>query len=424
MKKTLFQYGTDNNKFIVGIYIYIISYISTINYWAVNFGDNNVIRMGFYGIIIFSVVIHFLYALEGKKICVLFLVYFFYLAWCTLSFLRTESTSLEAIYPYVILPLIMISSSFFLKAIDYKFLLKIIITSTTFLSFLSIYEYVTHSYILYRPGDEYRAFRCKVFADSCLSLGCQLAIGVILCVSMARYTKKKSLYIVSAINLTGLLFTQSRGPLVGCFVGLVLIFLYDSIIRKKLYRIFLSGIIFVLLVVIFLVLANSILLAVDNPIILRILSIFNWTSDFGNIERLYKWKIYLNIFKEAPFLGKGIGFVDANPNGVTESGILQQLVEIGIIGTSLYYYFVVLILKKGWNYTKTQNMSDNYLVIGLIAACVCVLTENIVLQIFDNTIIGTLFWIFISMIREIVRSNMKNSEVFQQNTGPPSNGKE
>ena len=113
---------------------------------------------------------------------------------------------------------------------------------------------------------------------------------------------------------------------------------------------------------------------------------------------------------QSPIIGHGIGYVDNSRYGVTESGIIQQLVEIGILGTVLYYSFIIKILKYGDKYAKCNPNGEGYLIVGLIAACVCVLVENCVLQIFDNTIIGTLFWLFLSIIWFVSEGEIKRKK--------------
>lgn len=390
--------GPVNNKWCIFVLIYILFYISTINIWFIKLEADNIPRIIYYSIIVTGIVLYFWDILNKQYIFRFFLLFFLYIFYCFFCIFLAEQSSLEAAYPYIILPSIMLSGYSLLKRVDLIFLTKCIAIASTVIVPLTMYEYFTKSYLLPMENDPYVVFRSRVFADSCLSLGCEYAIGALLCIAIWKKTKHKIWFIYGVLNIIGLLLTQSRGPLVGCLVGIIILAWYDTWINKAFRKSFFAGIIILFIIITFIVINSFGLITFDNPFISRIMSIGNWSSDEGNIGRLFKWRTYLEIFLQSPVIGHGIGYVDNSRYGVTESGVMQQLVEIGILGTVIYYSFIIKVLQCGYKYMKCNLDGEGYLIAGLIAACVCVLVENCVLQIFDNTIIGTLFWIFLAII--------------------------
>lgn len=402
--------GLVNNKWCIFVLIYILFYISTINIWFIKLGANNIPRIIYYSIIGTGIVLYFWDILKKQYIFRFFLLFFLYIFYCFFCIFLAEQSSLEAAYPYIILPSIMLSGYSLLKRVDLIFLTKCIAIASTVIAPLTMYEYFTKSYLLPTENDPYVVFRSRVFADSCLSLGCEYAIGALLCIAIWKKTKHKIWFVYGILNIIGLLFTQSRGPLVGCLVGIIILAWYDAWINRTSRKLFFMGTIALVAIIIFMIINSFGLITIDNPIISRIISIGNWDSDEGNIGRLFKWRAYSEVFLQSPIIGHGIGYVDNSRYGVTESGIIQQLVEIGILGTVLYYSFIIKILKYGDKYAKCNPNGEGYLIVGLIAACVCVLVENCVLQIFDNTIIGTLFWLFLSIIWFVSEGEIKRKK--------------
>jgi hypothetical protein len=82
----------------------------------------------------------------------------------------------------------------------------------------------------------------------------------------------------------------------------------------------------------------------DNFFVKRILSSTDLTSA-GNDDRLYLWKIGFDVFTDGPILlGKETGLytnitsnIAGTTGGIVESGLLQQLVNFGLIGTIAFY---------------------------------------------------------------------------------------
>jgi O-antigen ligase len=89
--------------------------------------------------------------------------------------------------------------------------------------------------------------------------------------------------------------------------------------------------------------------------------------------RVWIWNIALQKFWESPLIGHGIGAASMlNSEAGTHSGVLTILVNVGIVGASLFFYAVIWSLHKHWFYMKkaTSQMGKWYytfMFIGLIA---------------------------------------------------------
>lgn len=250
-------------------------------------------------------------------------------------------------------------------------------------------------------------FRATLFARSYLSHG--LVMGVISIIELHNYfTKRKKKWIVFYFLCAGsILFTSSRGPLVATFSGSVIYLLnYRKSIRLT-KKVFLASAFLIILLVVF----GYVILLTDftptNPtlsyFLTRIRNIFNWSGDGGNVGRIIRWTNYWNHFcSNNILLGSGVATAGSsrmtNIMGSAESGILKRLVELGIIGFSLYYYYVIDILvscikRQKINHNNSKRL--NRLCLSIIA---CILVDDITLQITEEIMISFLFWLFMSLL--------------------------
>lgn len=386
-------------SYLIPLYIFI--YLSTINYWRIIKGENSIERSLFLFVIVLGLVFEIARLLRLKKISSTEGLFFVYMLYCLFSYMLSSYSDLSSAYAYVVLPSLLLGYYYFHRKLNTEYVIIIFIVCSIFVSLLTIYEFVFNQYVLITPTSQYGAFRPKAYADSPLSLGSQLSVSVILCYTMYKKNNRKRFLLCAVLTFIALLFTQSRGPLVGCLIGLYVFYILNM---RRLGKGNNKGIIGLIIgigfILVFLLLVSSGAVSIqsNNVILNRLISITNWGTDAGNLGRLKKWGLYLRFFSESPILGKGIGFVTNSGNGVAESGVIQQLAETGVIGTVLYYLVVYKVLKKGTFVLKNKDTSKSITGIGLISACISIIIYNTVFQIFSSTIGGTVFWILLSII--------------------------
>ena len=130
-----------------------------------------------------------------------------------------------------------------------------------------------------------------------------------------------------------------------------------------------------------------------DTIIKRFGNTFN-SKESGNTARIMIWTYYLNEFIVSPYIGRGIAITSnlvtnnlSHFNGlftiaVAESGLLTRLVETGLIGTVLYYVFIIKCAKNSFKrkvYANNRLLNlNNILVIGVL---IIFFLEDIILQI-------------------------------------------
>lgn len=259
------------------------------------------------------------------------------------------------------------------------------------IAILSWYEYFSRSYIL---GGNFRqtimnayGFRAAVFTRSYLSHAIILAFFAL--IALYLYMKfKERFFLFSFVGQSvSILTTSSRGPLVALVISIIVFYILDRNrqgvhLSKKLITI-MSVLIFALFAWWFL---NSSFVTGNDTIdyfLYRTRQIINWTSDAGNLGRISIWKNTFSYIQDNVFFGIGpsqTGSWGSESIGVTESGWLKYLCELGVIGIAILIAFLASIIKLGVNQYKTAS-SQYKLFMILCFSCVTLLTiNNITLQ--------------------------------------------
>lgn len=350
----------------------------------------------------------------------IFLVFSMYIIFNALFL--TDITHLKrGIYEYIFYVSIYFATIGFLKNISLKQLTKIfeiLCYVSLFLSILTLIEYIRGvafistdgeiAYGTFISGYGY-TFRCKVFTRSYLSHGMVMGILSLINLYMYRINKGKRWLIFYILCIIAVLLTSSRGPLVATSIATA----YFMIDLEKLKRCKKSTLINSLLIgmgglsFIYMLFGNDI--TFENNTIMyfvsRIRNIFNWSGDAGNLGRMHRWETYWNYFKSHNMLfGSGVSVTGTSGcttlnMGTTESGILKRLVELGIVGTGLYYIFVSIAM-----YTPIKRLKSvkNEKITSLkklsIAVLLSVLIDDCILQITEEIMVSFYFWVFLAIL--------------------------
>ncbi|GEM_PF-4499402 len=225
------------------------------------------------------------------------------------------------------------------------------------ISVLAICEFFTGEYILsfrdteiamrsVRKENQFHFLRASVFSASYLHLGDYLCIGVVVSLYQIIVKKRYLMIIPAALSGVGILVTLTRASYVICgFVALATIMMLIRMNGTPDKKAVIIGIAAAFLAIV----ATWCLLDENMKLLLirRFQSIFDWSpNSSGNGGRVRRWKFFEGIWTESSKnLLLGIGISNAaygNAFGnVTESGLLENLVELGLFG-SLFYYGVLL----------------------------------------------------------------------------------
>lgn len=326
-------------------------------------------------------------------------------------------------YQYILYGMIVFAMYVFLNKKYMKKFLNYVIVFNVINSLICFYEYVARKnfipmdfgQIAYEGVEIYRG---RAFFGSFLNAGVVLSMTVFLalyfCISSykERNIKKMIMYIICiTIHLLGIFSTGSRGPLVGLLAGIAFFIVIYAIVisdnRKK--NIIFLGIAFAVGIMALLLILSIDASKIDNPttsfILHRIQTIFNWSTDPGNVQRIESWQFGLDLFKESPMFGAGIAATGAKgvgsfSLGVTESGVIKKLAEVGIIGFIIIYAQYAYIVKTSVStiIMKKYPLKQRIFILLLLSAVVSVFVEEFIYQALEAEVVAFYFWTFIALI--------------------------
>lgn len=247
-----------------------------------------------------------------------------------------------------------------LNFIQSKHEIKVILSALTFSSVLAaiygIFQYFSGD-IRAEGSTTYMIFASGMMFAAIFNLNLFLAV-----VSL----KKKIIYFTSLIlNILALIFTMTRGAWLA-FIGALLC---QSIFKER------KVLILTVVLSLILLLVPSIKERTQTIIDLKMHS---------NSERLCLWQSSINMVKDHPFLGVGLGRF---PKAYQEKYILEQAkerdlahahnnffhyaAELGIIGVMSFTYLLIAILRSCW--VSCVNTKDKYLSRVSFSGLLCVL---------------------------------------------------
>lgn len=335
------------------------------------------------------------------------------------GFIVTDSQHmLRGVYEYIFYVLIFFAMVPYIKRLryeDFNFIFRILGFVGLIMAFLTFIEFFKGTSFLtvldsYAEGSWVTGygytFRPKVFSRSYLSHG--LVMGIFSLFELHNYavTKNKKWILIYLLCLTAVIFTSSRGPLVATLVASVFYY-FNSPFAKRLTK--KQIISFSLLFVIAIILIYLILFSDWKPsnnivqyFLTRIRNIFNWTSDGGNVGRILRWEGYWNYYcNHNIWLGNGAATAGSSGlntiMGSAESGVFKRLIELGIIGFVLYYFFSLSIICTSMK-TRIKNVSIDNIKLISISIILCILIDDITLQITEEIMIAYILWFFMSVL--------------------------
>lgn len=171
------------------------------------------------------------------------------------------------------------------------------------------------------------------------------------------------LLIIETISIVAIIFLQSRGALISIIL-MYLFLLFSSINKKN-----------ILIPLVFTIIGSYIFINNFSSLFnQKAINPIAMLSDQSFNQRISYYETAIKIFKEKPFFGHGIGswkinsleYLDLNESSIivpyyVHNDTLQFLVEIGLVGTFLYLFFLFYIYKS-----FKENYNDDKLAIPIL----------------------------------------------------------
>lgn len=343
-----------------------------------------------------------------KNAAFLYIIYSFYIIINGFYFENPERFQ-SAIFYYIIYPLlsvVLMNKS----QLNLEKICKYTIVCTIPNVFVGLYEFVTQrnlfSSSVLKIGIDGN-IRPAGLTGSFISLPLALGVGGLICFYF-YYESKRSVYLLGFIlESIAIFFSMSRGPLVGYCIGLVILYISLAKEQSQRKKVIAVSLIILLLGILTAIVFSGITFSNDfvNRVLIRVRQIFVWdgsNGDASNVTRSNRWFYYLKLFSKKPVFGYGIGSTGSaianyqkTTMGVTESSIIKRLVETGMVGTVLFYTYLIVIAKSIVPSRNKKNMLSAL----FLSIIVMFISEHVVLQINEMLVPSILWWIFIGLIR-------------------------
>lgn len=135
------------------------------------------------------------------------------------------------------------------------------------------------------------------------------------------------------------------------------------------------------------------------------------TAEAGNIttNRTQIWSVTLDVIKDNPVFGAGIGAFDIaysrfDPSNGTErveqahNDYLQVLADAGIIGAMIGLFFLYSLFRHGRNSLKTPNLFRRGVALGALAGCFAILIHSLFDFVLHTTAISLTFLMLVALV--------------------------
>lgn len=328
---------------------------------------------------------------EYASVIALFIAFSAYILFDCFLKVSIECT-FRAVYEYIFYAMIIFALGYYFKRCNVEKVVHKIHMFGLIIVILSWYEYITKSYLVaHFQGDSLAlgnyGFRATVFTRSYLSHGIIIGFIALCAFYLFLRTNKKRYFASSIFCWISIFTTSSRGPLVATACALVGAFIINGYrtnkqINKRI-MIWIGICVAALIALVFLTSSFKSGNAVIDYFLYRARAILDWSGDAGNAGRLSIWGKAIKWFRTDVLFGIGpstTGSWGEASIGVTESGVLKRLCELGIAGFMIYYVFIFFIIKKGMNRYRELDMQEKIDFILFFSIIICVLINDITLQ--------------------------------------------
>lgn len=342
-------------------------------------------------ILLYGAVCFFISNIKKQGKCLLYYIIFCVYIVLDAIFQDSLQQFSRALYEYCFYFMMFFGMAYFINKANIQRCLVLVNKWGVIISLLSWFEYIRKDYILPNNFKETikssYGFRSAVFTRSYLSHA--MILGFFALISLYLfYQKRDKRYMLSfGLCASAVLTTSSRGPLVALVVA-TSVFYYLNTMRNKTSVnrkvVFLLGA--CLLFSIALLFLNSTFVTGNETIdyfLYRMRQIVNWSGDAGNVGRIGAWKLSIEWFKTNIIFGIGpshTGSWGSGSIGVTESGYLKFLCELGVFGFALLVAFILIIIKNGVKSYNMLSSQQKLIMIFYFSITILVMMNNITIQ--------------------------------------------
>ena len=419
IKDTFYQ------KILLALLKLFVLFISLFIYrYVYNFRINQEMILKLFAILLVILWIIKLFSAEGvtwNKNKLNLPIYFFILI---LSFSLTISNAIEVSFgDYIILISYIILYFIIVNAIHQKKEFNSFIQIFSIASFLvSVYALIQY-YGLDLYFHELGQITSTIGQKNWISNYLAIIFPVIFSYFLLQEERKNKLiyYILLSVLYTTLMICQSRGIWIS--IGLTLILAIFIMIKFRLFEIFKKNKKWMMaLFIIFLII--TIIYSTDNPlnksrltVIERALTTFD-EQDLSLNMHMLEWSTTINMIKDKPLLGSGIGtfkinyldyqadFLQNNPDYIKYSGkaaeahneYLQILAELGITGFAVFLSILFVFYSLALKYLKSKHdHQDKIIVFGLLLGITSFLIHSLFTFPYHVPVLGSTFFIFLGL---------------------------
>ncbi len=288
------------------------------------------------------------------------------------------------------------------KERDIQFFCNALIIVAAGIAIHGIYQYITGAEMPANWVDSAEAgIKTRVYSiiGSPNILGSLMTLVTPMTLSFALAEKrilKKLIYVVLAgLMILCLFLTYSRGAWIGFAVAMA-VFVW---IRDK--RLFVPAIILMVAVVIFVPSISDRITYMLSP---------DYTASSLRAGRLVRWLTGLEMFKETPIFGVGLGQFGgavAMNNGIKgtfymDNYFLKTAVETGLVG--LCAFVILMVQAVVWSYRTFIMCKDKYYKIilsGIFAGILGTVFHNFVENIFEVPMMTSYFWVLVAIVMHL-----------------------
>lgn len=323
----------------------------------------------------------------------------------TITSINPVGSFRDLVIHFVSLGLVFVMINTIDKLEEFNILITFIVFSATIVALIGLYQYIVGipidaAWVDVENSPDVKARVYSVFANPNI-LAEYLIMIIPLSISLFWYTKKihKKLIFAatSAILIVALILTLSRGGWIGfAFSALIFIILVEKRFLLSIIPIGLAGVFFL-----------------PESIMNRILSIGNLT-DSSNAYRITMWKITLDIIKDHPIAGVGLGhipfketfesYIRTMPIYHAHNTYLEIAAELGIPGLIAFLFLLFTVFKYGvQSLISDENRYIKIMAAGVFSGLGGLLAHGMVENVIYLTRIIVYFWVLIGFILVLMK---------------------
>ncbi|MBM2840508.1 MAG: hypothetical protein HW412_1036 [Bacteroidetes bacterium] len=246
-----------------------------------------------------------------------------------------------------------------------------------------------------------------------------LLFPILLSFTVARERKPRSRWMLGVL-LCGLAFlliaTSTRSSIAAFIVSIALFSILSKRVKKKAFILSAAGVL----------IAMGSAVYLSHGVVERIENVFRNEATSTLARRWYFWDAGYKAFRDAPFLGHGIGSYEAVmleyrspdywvaksedvvPHAHNE--VIETAVDLGVVGLLVYLMIAGTVLVSGLRKRSKETADNRLLRIGLSCSLIAIFVDNLVNMSLRVEPVGAHAWLFMGVLASMsLRSEPKSA---------------